>query len=60
MLALSVAVVAMTGCFRMTVKNGLPVGRAPMEYDGKWHSGLIYGIATERYRPVRRGQLSPG
>lgn len=36
---------AATGCYRMTVKNGLPVGRAPMEYDSKWHSGLIYGIA---------------
>jgi hypothetical protein len=42
MLALALAA---TGCFRMTVKNGLPVGRAPIEYDGKWHSGLVYGLA---------------
>jgi hypothetical protein len=33
------------GCFRMTVKNGLPVGQTPIEYDERWHSGLIFGLA---------------
>ena len=32
-------------CFRTTIKNGNPVGRTPIEYDEKWHSGLIFGIA---------------
>ena len=36
---------ALAGCFRMTVRNGNPVGATPIEYDNKWHSGLIYGLA---------------
>lgn len=43
--ALLILALCATGCFRMTVKNGLPTGQAPIEYDGKWHSGLVYGIA---------------
>ena len=34
-----------TACFRMTVKSGRPLGRAPTEYDAKWHSGVIFGLA---------------
>jgi hypothetical protein len=37
--------IALTGCWRMTVRNGSPVGATPIEYDNKWHSGLIYGLA---------------
>jgi hypothetical protein len=33
-----------TGCFRTTVKSGLPMGHAPIEYDNKWHGGLVSGI----------------
>ena len=37
---------AVTGCWRMTVKNSNnPVGATPIEYDNKWHSGVIYGLA---------------
>jgi hypothetical protein len=36
---------ALAGCWRMTVRNGNPVGQTPIEYDNKWHSGLIYGLA---------------
>src|SRR5256712_14187825 len=35
----------LTGWWRMTVKNRRPVGATPIEYDNKWHSGLIYGLA---------------
>jgi len=34
-----------SGCFRMSVKNQQPVGQAPIEYDDKWHIGLVYGLA---------------
>lgn len=43
--ALVLASVGLGGCWRMTIKSGLPTGNTPIEYDGKWHSGLIYGLA---------------
>ena len=36
---------AAAGCFRTTIRNGTPVGHTPIEYDEKWHSGVILGIA---------------
>ncbi len=37
---------ALAGCWRMTVKNdGVPIGQTPIEYDEKWHSGLLWGMA---------------
>lgn len=42
---LLVAALAATGCWRMTVRNDKPVGETPIEYDGKWHSGLVFGLA---------------
>lgn len=44
-LILLLASMCLAGCFRMTVKSGLPVGNAPIEYNSKWHSGIIYGMA---------------
>ena len=35
---------AITGCWRMTVKNGNPVGQTPLDYDERWHSNAIYGL----------------
>jgi len=35
---------ALAGCFRTTIRSGLPVGQAPIEYDDKWHHGFIIGI----------------
>lgn len=32
-------------CFRTTLRSGSPVARTPIEYDDKWHSGLVFGIA---------------
>lgn len=43
--ALLILALCATGCFRTTIKSGLPLGTAPIEYDNKWHSGLVYGIA---------------
>jgi hypothetical protein len=43
--ALLILALCAAGCFRMTVKNGRPAGQTPIEYDEKWHSGLIYGLA---------------
>jgi len=35
----------LAGCFKTHIKNGAPVGPTPIEYDNRWHNGLIYGIA---------------
>jgi len=43
-LLLVLAVLA-TGCWRMTVRNGNPVGETPIDFDNKWHSGVVYGLA---------------
>lgn len=29
----------------MTVSNGRPVGQTPIDYDNKWHSGVVFGLA---------------
>ena len=42
---LMAALLALTGCFKTHVRNGNPTGHTPIEYDNKWHNGLIYGIA---------------
>ena len=40
------AALAMAGCWRTTIHNGnAAVGQTPIEYDGKWHNGVVYGIA---------------
>jgi hypothetical protein len=38
------ASVAASGCFTSIVKSGAPAAPPPIEYDEKWHSGLIVGI----------------
>lgn len=45
-LVASIAIVAgASGCFTTTVKSGAPAAPPVIEYDEKWHSGLIAGIA---------------
>jgi len=39
------ACVVAGGCFTTVVKSGAPVSPPTIEYDEKWHSGLIVGIA---------------
>ncbi len=43
-LALTALVLA-SGCYTTTVRSGKPPGDATAEYDGKWHSGVVWGIA---------------
>jgi hypothetical protein len=43
---LCAAVVLSAGCYSTTIRNGSATATTPsIEFDGKWHSGLIYGIA---------------
>jgi hypothetical protein len=37
--------IAATACFSTVVKSGAPPAAAAIEYDEKWHSGLIFGLA---------------
>jgi hypothetical protein len=39
------ASVLVSGCFTSVVKSGAPAAPAAVEYDEKWHSGLVAGIA---------------
>ena len=40
------ALVLLAGCWRTTIRNGnTPIGQTPIEYDGKWHNGVVFGIA---------------
>jgi hypothetical protein len=37
---------ALAGCWRVTIRDAThQVGETPIEYDNKWHSGLIIGLA---------------
>ncbi|MGZ6126160.1 MAG: Bor/Iss family lipoprotein [Myxococcales bacterium] len=50
---------ALTGCgWRMTIHNRNPVGRAPIEYDDKWHSGFIFGM-VEASGPYDLSKVCP-
>jgi hypothetical protein len=40
----ALALAALCGCYRMNIRNGQPVGIAPIEYDNKWHHGFILGL----------------
>jgi hypothetical protein len=45
-IAAALAIVAGAGgCYTSLVKSGAPAAPATIEYDEKWHSGLIVGIA---------------
>jgi hypothetical protein len=39
------SVLLTTGCYTTTLKSGLPAGPPTVEYDSKWHSGVVLGIA---------------
>jgi hypothetical protein len=39
------ALLMLAGCWKMTIKSGTPAGQTPIEYDNKWHNGLIFGLA---------------
>jgi len=37
------AAIAVGGCYRATVRSGLPPGNVPDAYDDRWHSGWFLG-----------------
>ena len=42
---LLVCALALPGCYTTTVSSGKPAAKANIEYDEKWHSGVVVGIA---------------
>jgi hypothetical protein len=56
-LALAALVLA-SGCYTTTVRSGKPPGDATAEYDGKWHSGVVWGIA-ELSGPYNLSEVCP-
>jgi hypothetical protein len=39
------AVLGAPGCYTTTLQSGLPAAPPTVEYDDKWHSGVVLGIA---------------
>jgi hypothetical protein len=37
--------IALSGCYRTTVSAGKPAAPAAVQYDEKWHHGLVWGVA---------------
>jgi hypothetical protein len=58
-LAVGLVVWATAGCFRTTVRSGLPPGDVPAGYDEKWHSTWLLG-AVETSGPYALDALCPG
>lgn len=47
------------GCYTTTLRSGLPPAPAPtVEYDEKWHSGIVVGIA-ELSGPYKLTEICP-
>jgi hypothetical protein len=42
---LALCALLLPGCYTTTVSSGRPAAPARIEYDEKWHSGVVYGIA---------------
>jgi hypothetical protein len=57
--ALTLAALAMaSGCYTTTVRSGKPPGDATAEYNGKWHSGVVWGLA-ELSGPYNLSEVCP-
>ena len=39
------AFLSMAGCYTTTLQSGLPPAPPTVEYDDKWHSGVVLGMA---------------
>jgi len=39
------ALLGSAGCYTTTLQSGLPAAPPTVEYDDKWHSGVVLGIA---------------
>ena len=44
-LAAVIASTALAGCYTTTIHSGKPAERPGIEYDERWHHGLVWGIA---------------
>ena len=42
---LLVCALALPGCYTTTVSSGKPAAKAGIEYDEKWHHGVVLGMA---------------
>jgi hypothetical protein len=49
---------ALNGCYTTTLKNGKPVGEAPLEADDRWHNGFVGGT-EEASGPYELTELCP-
>lgn len=47
-----------SSCYTTTVRSGKPPAEATIEYDGKWHSGLVWGLA-ELSGPYDLSEICP-
>jgi hypothetical protein len=47
-----------SGCFTTTIRNGLPAGAPSVANDGRWHHGVLWGIA-EISGPYSLEELCP-
>jgi len=47
-----------SGCYSTTIKNGKPVGEAPLEGDQRWHHGFVGGT-SEASGPYKLSQICP-
>jgi hypothetical protein len=52
------AAAVLGGCFRTTIRSGLPPGKTAPGYDQRWHSGWFLG-AIESSGPHRPDSLCP-
>jgi hypothetical protein len=43
--AAALALLGSAGCYTTTLQSGLPAAPPTVEYDDKWHSGVVLGIA---------------
>ena len=49
---------AVVGCYRTTVRSGLPPGDTPEAYDDNWHNGWLLG-AVETSGPYALDRICP-
>jgi hypothetical protein len=36
--------VAISGCYKTVIYDGSPQGHSPVQYDSRWHHGVVYGL----------------
>lgn len=58
LLLLAVVALGATGCYTTTLRNGKPVGEAPLEADKRWHNGFVGGT-EESSGPYVLDRLCP-